>query len=199
MLHARLPQPSDQRLGGGEAAVEIDRADQRLADVGEDCRPRAAAGIGFRGAEPDRRAEIDGARDLGAGLLAHQIGQAARQLALVGLRKSAKQHVGNDEAEHVIAKELEPLVAAGAVARALERGDVRERAVEQRRVGEPIADALLERTVAAPAARARILLSVGSVAVGTGGAGALATSSADGPCGGAAVEVAFRRRFISRA
>ena len=61
----------------------------------------------------------------------------------------------------MVAKKLEPLVAADAVARALERGDVRERAVEQRRVGEPIADALLERPVAAPAARARILLSAG--------------------------------------
>ena len=160
-LHAHLPQASDQRLGRGKAAVEIDRADQRLADVGEDRRPRARAGIGFRGAEPDRRAEVDRARDLGAGFLAHQIGQAARQLALVGARKGAKQHVGNDEAEHVVAKKLETLVAADAAARALERGNVRERAVEQGRVSEAIADALLERPVAAPPARSRILWSVG--------------------------------------
>ena len=32
--------------------------------------------------------------------------------------KGAKQHVGNDEAEHVVAEKFEPLVAAGAVARA---------------------------------------------------------------------------------
>ena len=61
----------------------------------------------------------------------------------------------------MVAEEFEPLVAAGAVARALERRDVRQRAVEQRGVGEAIADALFERTVAAAAATAGILLSVG--------------------------------------
>ena len=57
--------------------------------------------------------------DLGAGLLAHQIGEPARQLALVGLGKGAEQHVGNDQAEHVVAEEFQPLIAAGAVARPL--------------------------------------------------------------------------------
>ena len=41
-LHANLPQPLDQALGGLIAAVEIDRADQRLADVGQDRRALAA-------------------------------------------------------------------------------------------------------------------------------------------------------------
>jgi hypothetical protein len=59
----------------------------------------------------------------------------------------------------VVAEKLEPLIAAGAVARALERGNVGERAVEQRGVLEAVADALLERTVAAAAAAARLFLS----------------------------------------
>ena len=146
---------------GGVAAVEIDRADQRLADIGEDRRPGAAAGIGFGRTEPDRRAEIDGARDLRAGFLAHQIGEPARQLALVGPRVGAKQHVGNHQAEHVIAEKLHALIGVGAVARALERGNVREPAIEQRGVVEFVADPLLERTVAAAAAAAGSFLPVG--------------------------------------
>src|SRR6202790_3258437 len=85
--HARLPQPFDQFLGGFITAVDIDRADHRLADVGEDRGPRAGAGIGFRRADPDRVAKIDGTRDLRAGFLAHQIGEPARQLTFIGLRE----------------------------------------------------------------------------------------------------------------
>ena len=101
--------------------------------------------------DPSRIAatEIDRARDLGAGFLAHQIGEPARQLAFVGFRKGAEQHVGNDQTEHMIAEKLQALIAAGAIARALERGNMRERAFEQRGVGESIADALFERGGAA--------------------------------------------------
>ena len=56
----------------------------------------------------------------------------------------------------MIAEKFQALIAAGAVARALERGNMRERAVEQRGVAETIADPLFERTVAAPAAAARV-------------------------------------------
>src|SRR5205085_5797607 len=54
-----------------------------------------------------------------------------------------KQHVRDHEAEHVIAEEFEALIAADA-ARAGERRDMRERAVEQRQVGEAVADPLFE-------------------------------------------------------
>ena len=90
-----------------------------------------------------RGAEIDRARHVGAGLAPHQIGEPARQLALVRLGKGAKQHVGDGEAEHVVAEEFEALIAAAA-ARAGERRDVRQRAVEQRLVGEAVADPLFE-------------------------------------------------------
>ncbi len=43
---------------------------------------------------------------------AHEIGEPLRQLALVRIRIGAKQHVGDDEAEHVVAEEFQPLVAA---------------------------------------------------------------------------------------
>src|SRR5580693_3324602 len=64
-LHANLPQPLDQTLSRRIAAVEIDGADQRLANVGKDGRALAAAGIGLRRAELDRCAEFDGDGDLG--------------------------------------------------------------------------------------------------------------------------------------
>src|SRR5262249_26374935 len=100
-------------------------------------------GVRLRGAELDRGAEIDRARDVRAGLAAHEVGKAARKLALVRRRKGAKQHVGDDEAEHMVAEELEALVAAGA-ALAGERRNMRQRAVEQRRWGEAVPDALLQ-------------------------------------------------------
>ena len=59
----------------------------------------------------------------------------------------------------MIAEEFEPLIAAGAIARAFERGNMRERAIEQRGVLEAIADALLKRTIAAATAAAHIFWS----------------------------------------
>ena len=47
-LHARLPQPLDQSRRRRIAAVEIDRADQRLADIGENGGTLAGAGIDLR-------------------------------------------------------------------------------------------------------------------------------------------------------
>ena len=142
--HALAPELLDELGRGVIAAVEIDRADQRLADVGEDRGARPAAGVGLRSAEPQRRAKIDRARHVGAGLAAHEIGEPPRQFALVGLGKGAKQHVGDDQPEHVVAEKFEPLIAVGAAA-AGERRDVGERALEQIAVLEPVADGLFQR------------------------------------------------------
>ena len=95
-------------------------------------------------AEPDRRPKVDGAGNVGTRLLAHQVGKAARHLALVGLGKGAEQHVGDDQTQHVVAEEFQALVGAGAVARAGERGDVGQRLLQHRRVPEAVSDALLE-------------------------------------------------------
>ena len=77
-------------------------------------------------------------------LRGEQIGEPPRQFALVGLGKGAKQHVGDDQPEHVVAQELEPLIAVGAAA-AGDRRDVGERAVEQIAVLEAVADGLFQR------------------------------------------------------
>ena len=54
----------------------------------------------------------------------------------------------------MIAEKFQPLIAAGAVACALERGNVGQRALEQRGIGEAVADAVFQRAgAAAPALR----------------------------------------------
>src|SRR5665213_2429916 len=85
------------------------------------------------------------ARNLGAGFLSHQIGQPARQLALVRLGKRVIKHVGNDQAEYMVAEEFQALVAVGAGGPAGQRGNMRDRALKQSFIGEFIADPILER------------------------------------------------------
>src|SRR5205085_11766713 len=53
-------------------------------------------------------------------------------------------HLGDDEPEHVVAEELEPLIAAGAVLAARQGRDMGQRAIEQRRIAEGITDPQLE-------------------------------------------------------
>ena len=165
--HAPVPKPRDEGGRRLVATIEKDRADERLAHVGEDRDATAPAGIALRSAKPDSASELDRLRHVGASLLAHQIGQPSRQLPFVGTRKGAKEHVGNDKAEHVIAKELEPLIAAGSVAHTAEGRNMRQRMVEQRRIGKTIADAGLERAGAAarPLGRARLGLGLRGNAV----------------------------------
>src|SRR5215813_6233641 len=75
--HALAPQPLDERRRGRISAVDEHRADQRLANVGEDGGAPAAAGVRHRCPEPDRRAKLDRAADVRARLFAHEIGEAS--------------------------------------------------------------------------------------------------------------------------
>jgi len=59
----------------------------------------------------------------------------------------------------VVAEEFEPLVGAGAITRAFERGNVRQRAIQQRDIVEAIADAGFQRGVGT-AAPARLFMPV---------------------------------------
>ena len=73
-----------------------------------------------------------------------------RLLAFVVLRELAEQQVGDDEAEHRVAEELERLVVDDAAAGVLVRArPVRQRVLEQAAIAEAVADAPLR------AARAR--------------------------------------------
>src|SRR5262245_9168890 len=142
--HSLAPQALNQRGRRGVAAVEKHRPDQRLADVGENGGARSPAGVGLRGAKPQRIAETDGARDLGAGLAAHQDDKPPRQLPFIALRKRVKQHLRYDQTEHMVAEKFEPLVAAGAAA-AGQRRNVGQRPHQQFGVLEAVSDGLFER------------------------------------------------------
>ena len=100
----------------------------------------------FRRPQPDGGAEIDGARNVRAGLAPHQVGEPARQLALVGLGIGAEQHVGDGKPEHVVAEKLKPLIAAAAPVLAHQGRDMREPAFQQRGLGKSVPDPLLERS-----------------------------------------------------
>ena len=60
-------------------------------------------------------------------VLAHEVGAHAREVAFVGVAEAVEQQARDDQAQHGVAEELEPLVVVGAEAA------VRERALEQRR------------------------------------------------------------------
>ena len=68
--------------------------------------------------------------DIRARFLADEVGEATRHFSFVGLRERAKQHVGDHEAEHVIAEKFQPLIGAGTIAGAGQRGNVGERLLE---------------------------------------------------------------------
>src|SRR6478609_9595405 len=91
-----------------------------------------------------RRPPVHCARDFGACLLAHKISKPARELAFICLWKSAVEHVGDDEPQHMIAKEFQPLVAGGAIS-SRESRNMREGALKQIFVGKFVADRAFKR------------------------------------------------------
>ena len=114
---------------------EVDRADQRLERVGEDRVLVAAAGGLLAAAEQQVRADAAVAEPAGdAGQRGHvdhggtQLGQLA--LGEVGL--AAVELVGDDQAEHRVAQELQALVGGQAAVL------VRERPVGQRQAEQAV-------------------------------------------------------------
>ena len=70
-----------------------------------------------------------------------------RQLALVGLGEPAVEHVGDHQPEHPVAQELEPLVGALDPLGRRDGARMGQRAVEQVRIGEAIAEPGLQLVV----------------------------------------------------
>jgi hypothetical protein len=70
-------------------------------------------------------------------VLAHQ-GAQARQVALGAVAQGLVQHVGHAQPQHRVAQELQALVVVGRMAA------VRQRALQQGRVGEAMVQALLQ-------------------------------------------------------
>ena len=93
-----------------QPAVEPERADQRFASVGEVGGVVAPAAARFRRVHDEVGPEIDVAGDPGQGFPADQDGEASRQGALVFGRVRRHQTVGDDQAEHAVAEELQTLI-----------------------------------------------------------------------------------------
>src|SRR5215212_1585947 len=117
LAHPLQPVALDELRRRRISAVEIDRPDHGLADVAEDGFAQARAGAGADRAELDVVEQAERFCDVGAAFLAHEIGEAFRQFALVGSRIGPIQHVGDDQPEHVIAEKFETLIAVRSMTR----------------------------------------------------------------------------------
>ena len=73
------------------------------------------------------------------------MGVAPRQLAFGLVGEAAPQQLGDDEAEHPVAEEFEPLVAAPAAAAPAHRARMGQRLGQQGLVREFVAEALGQR------------------------------------------------------
>jgi hypothetical protein len=110
LLDQRVEEPVDQLARGLQAPVEIDRADDGLQGVGQDRGLVPAARALLAAAEPDERAEVQPARDLGQGAGVDHGGAQLRELALREVGMQAVEGVGDHQTEHGVAEELEALV-----------------------------------------------------------------------------------------
>ena len=129
-----------------DAAVEIDRRDQRFVAVGEQRLLAAAARLLLAAPEQQVIAEPQPLGLPRQRRRRHQRRLDLRLLSLVERRELAEQHVGDDEPEHGVAEKLHRLVVDDAAADVLvgARG-VRHRVLEQAAIAEAVADGLLQR------------------------------------------------------
>ena len=137
--------PTTSVVRGLIAAVEEDGADQRFGDIAENGAIAPPPALRLARAEADMVAEAPDFRELGAALAPHELGEALREVALIGRRELPVEKRGDHEAEHAIAEELEPLIAFDARAGTRNRAHMRQGEGEKLLVAEAIADERLER------------------------------------------------------
>ena len=108
--HQRVEEAVHELAGGLDARRQVDRADDGLDGVGEDRGLVAAAGGLLAAAEADVVAEAEGAADVGQRAHVDDGGAQLGQLALAGVGVRVVERVGDDQAEHRVAEELQALV-----------------------------------------------------------------------------------------
>ena len=134
------PVTADEALGGFEAAVDVKRADDRLAGIREVGRIVAPTRVALAAAQGEVAAERKPAGYVLQRLAANQRGIALGKRTLGLARERLVQHRRHDHAEHAVAQEFEPLVVAGL--RSCARMAERER--KQCRVCETVAEGVFE-------------------------------------------------------
>ncbi len=109
----RVEQLVHDLAGLVEAVLHVDGAEQRLQRVGEDAGLVPAAGDLLAAAEPDVRAQpvrAQPAGHVGERAHVHHRGAQLGQLPLGQVRVPVEERVGDHQAEHRVAEELQPLV-----------------------------------------------------------------------------------------
>ena len=122
-----------------DAAVEIDRRDQRLEHVGQH-RRRHGRMRRHPFAQHQKLAQPKRLADLRARLPADDDRLELRQVAFELLGKLLEQLLADDQAEDRVAEKLQPLVRRQPM---IGPGGVRQRRVQQLRIAKPIAEPLL--------------------------------------------------------
>src|SRR5690348_3851437 len=139
----RFPQPEDESLGRCEAAVDEERADQRLDHVAHDILALAGAIASCLLAEPDDLRNADLAAVLSASLARNEYVVAARHEAFRLVWVAVVERLGDHHAEDAVAEEFQPLVM---ISRATGGARMSQRQFEQGRVlrimGELVPDEL---------------------------------------------------------
>ena len=130
VVHERVEQEVHDVGGDGDAAAEVDRADDRLDGVGQDRGLVATAGGVLATTQLDVGAEADLTADAGqcAGVDDGRAELGQVTLGQVGM--GAVESLGDDHPEHRVTEELQPLVGRQ-TAVLVGEGTVREGALEQ--------------------------------------------------------------------
>ena len=137
-LQALAEQAANQCPRLVDAAIEVNRSDDRLDRVGEDRIARLTATAQFTGSQPQDVAEFEFARNTGQRLAFDQMRPHATQLAFIRIVDGFVQIVRDLEAENGVAEKFQTLVVA------CTQTAVRQGALEQRGIFELIVDALLQ-------------------------------------------------------
>jgi hypothetical protein len=107
-------EPVDHLRGDLDAAAHVHGADHRLDRVGQDRGLVAATGGVLAPAELDVLAQADGATDLGQRPGVDHGGAELGQPALGQVGMADVERLGDHDAEHGVAEELQPLVGGQA-------------------------------------------------------------------------------------
>src|SRR5690349_11682402 len=99
-----------------DAAVEINRRDERLVAIRQQRLLAASAGLLLAAPEQQVLAELQTLRQPGERRRRDERGLRLRLLAFVPLGELAEEHIGDDEAEHRVAEKLQRLVVDHAAA-----------------------------------------------------------------------------------
>ena len=136
--HERPPELAHNGLRRREAAIHVDRAQDRLARIGEDHGLLPSAGARLARRHDKLLPKLKRVRDIRAAALADERVIMPGEFNLAGLRKLHVKQGGDRKAQDAVAQEFQPLIVMPAMAGA--RAGMGERLGQQALVRECIAE-----------------------------------------------------------